>query len=105
MPEDVEPWPRRPQRRRQSLSDLVLVWGFLLSFAALFAVACVEAWKIVSVVPAAFEASPSVGLRNPMDAHDDTRPVQGANTHMTPNSAPSKCPKALPDALRPYAAA
>jgi|GEM_PF-6224871 len=96
MPEDVEPWPRRPQRRRQSLSDLVLVWGFLLSFAALFAVACVEAWKIVSVVPAAFEASPSVGLRNPMDAHDDTRPVQGANTHMTPEQRAQQMSQGAP---------
>lgn len=83
MSQDSEPWPRRPPRRRQSLSDLILVWGFLLSFAALFVVACVEAWKIVSIVPAAFEASPTVAFRNPMN-HDDTRPAQGANTHMTP---------------------
>ena len=74
-------WPRR---RRQSLADLLLVWGFLLSLAALLVAACFEAYKIVAVVPAAFEASPTVAFRNPMSASDqETQPLQ-SGTHMTP---------------------
>jgi hypothetical protein len=50
-----------------------MVWGFLLSLAAMFGAACFEAFKIVAVIPAAFESAPSV-FRNPMAASDDDSP-------------------------------
>ncbi|HWD21257.1 MAG TPA: hypothetical protein VHB20_18465 [Verrucomicrobiae bacterium] len=67
-------------RRRQSLSDILLVWGFVLSFFALFGVACVEAFKIVAHVPSAFQSG--LSLRNPMNASDADN--QGPQAHMTP---------------------
>lgn len=81
----LENFPRRRPLRRQSLGDVILAWGFLLSFAGLFGAACFEAWKIVAVVPHAFEASPTVAFRNPMDHPDeDSQPVQSMGGHMTP---------------------
>jgi hypothetical protein len=56
--------------RRQSLADIVLVWGFVLSFIGLFGAACFEAYKVVAVIPAAFDSSPAV-WRNPMSASED----------------------------------
>ena len=70
------------QRRRKSWSDVVLVWGFLLSFAGLFGVACFEALKIVSVVPAAFEGRAE--FRKPMMGADDDAQQDAAQAHMTP---------------------
>jgi len=58
------------QRRRQSLADTLLVWGFVLSFAGLLGAGCFEAFKIVAIIPAAFESSPAV-FRNPMRASED----------------------------------
>ena len=53
------------RRRKQSWTDLLLVWGFVASFFGLFGVACFEAFKIVAVVPAAFKSGP-MGFQNPM---------------------------------------
>jgi hypothetical protein len=58
------------RRRRQSLADLLLVWGFVASFAGLMGAGCYEAYKIVAVLPAAFESSPAV-WRNPIRASED----------------------------------
>jgi len=57
-------------RRRQSLADTLLVWGFLLSFLGLFGAGCFEAFKIVAVLPGAFESVPNI-RNNPMMASDD----------------------------------
>jgi hypothetical protein len=71
------------QRRRPSLEDTLLVWGFLLSFAGLFGAACYEAFKIVAVIPAAFQSSPAV-MRYPMTASDDDFPPnQSGRTRLT----------------------
>jgi hypothetical protein len=53
------------ERQRYHLLDLILVWGFLLFFAALLGAGGYEAWKIVSVIPAAFQSSPG-DWSNPM---------------------------------------
>jgi hypothetical protein len=58
------------KRRRQYLTDILLVWGFLLSFVGLLAAGCFEAFKIVAVIPAAFDSSPAA-FRNPMGASED----------------------------------
>ena len=72
------------QRRRQSLADMLLVWGFVLSFAGLLGAGFFEACKIVSVLPAAFESSP-VLLRSPMRAwEEDYRPNPPGQRRMTP---------------------
>jgi hypothetical protein len=60
-------------RRRQSLADTLMGWGFLLSFFTLFGAACFEAYKIVAVIPAAFESSHAY-WRAPMTASDDDSP-------------------------------
>jgi hypothetical protein len=52
---------------------MLLVWGFLLAFLGLFGAGCYEAFKIVAVIPAAFESSPAV-WRNPMMASEDDSP-------------------------------
>ena len=71
------------RQRRQSLTDILLVWGFVLSFVGLLAAGCFEAFKIVAVIPAAFESSPVV-WRNPMGAsEDDYRPIQSGRGRMT----------------------
>lgn len=72
------------RRRRQSLGDTLLVWGFVLSFAGLMGAGCFEAIKLVSLVPAAFESSPGV-LRNPMWASEEEfQPNQFGRGRMTP---------------------
>jgi hypothetical protein len=72
------------RQQRLSLGETILVLGFVLSFAGLLAAGCFEACKIVSVVPAAFESSPSV-LRNPMMASDDdSLPSRTGRRRMTP---------------------
>jgi hypothetical protein len=74
------------RRRRQSWSDLLLVWGFVASFLGLFGLACFEAAKIFAAVPAAFNSSP-IGLRNPMEVSDgDYQPsgAMGSRQRMTP---------------------
>ena len=58
------------QRRRLSLTDMLVVWGFLLSFLGLCVAGCYEAFKIVAVIPSAFESSSAV-WRNPMGASQD----------------------------------
>jgi len=45
----------------------------VLSLAGLFGAACFEAFKIVAVIPAAFESAPAL-WRNPMTASDDDYP-------------------------------
>jgi len=52
---------------------MLLVWGFVLSFFGLFGAACFEAYKIVAVIPAAFESSHAY-WRSPMTASDDDSP-------------------------------
>ncbi len=70
-------------RRRQSLADTLLVWGFLLSFFGLFGAGCYEAFKIVAVLPGTFESAPAV-WRNPMPASDDDyQPNQPGKPRMT----------------------
>jgi hypothetical protein len=72
------------RRRKQSLTDFLLVWGFVASFLGLFGAACFEAFKIVAVVPAAFQSGP-VGFQNPMAAsQSDYQPSGSGGTHMTP---------------------
>jgi hypothetical protein len=71
------------RRRRLSLEDLLIVWGFLATLAAFLAAGCYEACKIVRVIPSAFEVSPGV-LRNPMRASDDDyQPNQPGAPRMT----------------------
>ena len=72
------------RRRQQSLADMLLVWGFVLSFAGLLGAGCFEAFKIVAVIPAAFESSPAL-WRNPMGAsEDDYQPSRSGRRRMTP---------------------
>jgi hypothetical protein len=52
---------------------MLLVWGFLLSFLGLVGAGCYEAFKIVAVIPSAFESAPAV-LRNPMGGSDVDAP-------------------------------
>jgi len=61
------------QRRRLSLTDMLLVWGFLLSFFGLCGAGLFEAFKIVAVIPSAFESAPAV-WRNPMMGSEDDYP-------------------------------
>jgi hypothetical protein len=62
---------------------MLLVWGFLLSFLGLCGAGFYEAFKIVAVIPAAFESSPAV-WRNPMrGSEDDYRPNQPGRRGMT----------------------
>jgi len=71
------------RRRRQSLTDMLLVWGFVLSFLGLCGAGCFEAYKIVAVIPAAFESTPAV-LRNPMRGSEDYyQPNQPGRRGMT----------------------
>jgi hypothetical protein len=71
------------RQRRPSLTDILLVWGFVLSFAGLLGAGCFEAYKIVAVIPAAFESSPAV-WRNPMGAsEDDHQANQSGGRRMT----------------------
>jgi hypothetical protein len=63
---------------------MLLVWGFVLSFAGLIGAGCFEAYKIVSVLPAAFESSPAL-LRSPMRAwEEEYRPNPPGRRRMTP---------------------
>jgi len=72
------------RRRRQSLADLLLVWGFVGAFAGLMGAGCFEAYKIVAVLPAAFESTSTV-WRNPMRASDEEYEMnQDRRTRMTP---------------------
>ena len=53
---------------------MLVVWGFLLSFLGLCVAGCYEAFKIVAVIPSAFESSSAV-WRNPMgDEYPPNRP-------------------------------
>jgi hypothetical protein len=71
------------RQQRQSLADILMVWGFVLSFVGLIGAACFEAYKIVAVIPAAFESSPVV-WRNPMGAsQDDYQANQSGQRRMT----------------------
>ncbi len=71
------------RRRRQTLDETIILWGFLASLAGLLAAGCYEAYKIVSVVPYAFEASPGL-MRNPMAAsEDDYQPNQPGRPRTT----------------------
>ena len=81
----VKLWRYMQRQRRQSLSltDMLLVWGFVLSFLGLFGAGCFEAIKIVAVIPAAFESSPAV-WRNPMrGSEEDYQPNQPGRRGMT----------------------
>jgi hypothetical protein len=71
------------KRRRQSLTDLLLVWGFVLSFVGLLGAGCYEAFKLVALVPGAFETSPAA-WRGPMGgSEDDYPPDQSGGRRMT----------------------
>jgi hypothetical protein len=71
------------KRRKQSWADILLVWGFVLSFAAVLVAGGFEAYKILAVIPAAFGSSSGV-WRNPMAAsQDDYQPVQPGRRKMT----------------------
>jgi hypothetical protein len=56
---------------------MLLVWGFLLSFLGLCGAGCYEAFKIVAVIPSAFESSSAV-WRNPMAESEDSFPPNSA---------------------------
>ena len=72
------------RRQRLSLAEALLVWGFVLSFVGLLGAGCFEAYKIVAVIPAAFESSPAI-LRNPMNASADYyQPDRSARRRLTP---------------------
>ena len=64
------PFEHRPRQRRHSVTDSVVVWGFVLSFAGLLVAGCFEAYKIIRVIPGAFASSSSV-MQNPLRATDD----------------------------------
>jgi hypothetical protein len=66
----------QPQRR-QSWEDILLVWGFVLSFAAMLVAGGFEAVKLVKLVPGAFESSPGA-LQNPMRASEDGYQMNGS---------------------------
>jgi hypothetical protein len=71
------------RQRLQSYAEMLLVWGFVLSFVALLGAGCFEACKIVTVIPGAFESSPAV-WRNPMRASDgDYQANQSEQRRMT----------------------
>jgi hypothetical protein len=71
------------QRRQLSLTDMLLVWGFLLSFFGLLGAGLFEAYKIVAVIPAAFDSAPAV-LRNPMGgSEEDYQPNPSGRSRMT----------------------
>ena len=72
------------KKRRNSLEDILLVWGLVLTFFGLVGLGGFEAYKILSVIPGAF-ASSSDMMRNPMDAsQDDYQPPQPGRRKMTP---------------------
>jgi len=63
------------RQQRQSLADTILVWGFVLFLAGLFGAGGFEAWKILSVIPAAFESASD--MRSPVwPSQQDDRPNQ-----------------------------
>lgn len=71
------------KRRRQSLEETLIIWGFVASMAGLLAAGCYEVFKIVSVVPSAFDSAPSL-MRNPLaGSDDDDRPSQPGAPRMT----------------------
>ena len=72
------------RRRKQSWSDILVVWGFLASFLGLFGAACFEAAKIFEVVPAAFQGAGATSLQNPMDVSAGDYQPKGNTEHMTP---------------------
>ena len=52
------------------MADILMVWGFVLTFTVLMGAGIYEACKIVAVIPAAFESSPA-NWRNPLRSPDD----------------------------------
>jgi hypothetical protein len=59
------------------------VWGFVLSFVGLLGAGCFEAFKLVALVPGAFESSPAA-WRNPMGtSEDDYQANQSGGRRMT----------------------
>jgi hypothetical protein len=78
--------------RRESLADTLIAWGFVLSFVGLMAAACFEAYKIVAVIPAAFNSSPVV-WRNPMAPWtEDSPPTQSGRRRMSPQRGGQEAP-------------
>ncbi len=71
------------QRPRQSFSDLVFLWGFIAVFAALLGSGVYEAYKVVSAIPAAFDAS-STQFHNPMSGSDENPYAGQRGGRMTP---------------------
>lgn len=70
-------------RRRKALKDDLVVWGCLLSFAALMGLTCLLVFKYVALVPGAFETSTSNWSR-PMDrSKDDDWPDASVRQKMT----------------------
>jgi len=63
---------------------MLLLWGFVLSLVALMGAGCFEAWKIVSVIPAAFESSPEAWRIPMLYSGEDSRPNQTGRGRMTP---------------------
>ena len=76
--------PYMQRRQRFSLADTLLVGGFVLSLVALMGAGCFEAWKIVSLLPAAFESAPSYRSLPMGASDDDSRPNQFGSRRMTP---------------------
>jgi hypothetical protein len=72
------------RRQKESLADMIVIWGFVLSFAGLLGAGCFEAYKIVSVIPAAFATSSS-SWSNPMNgSYGGYEPDQSGGRRMTP---------------------
>jgi hypothetical protein len=72
------------RRQKQSLADLLVVWGFVFSLLSLMGAGCFEAYKIVAAIPAAFESSSGM-WDNPMNASDqDYQQSRSGRRRMTP---------------------
>jgi hypothetical protein len=70
-------------RRRQSLTDILVAWGLLVSLVGIFGLGCFEAFKVFAVIPAAFDSSPMVWSNPMMPSDGDQPPNQSGQTRMT----------------------
>ena len=72
------------RQQRETLTDRLIIWGFVLTLVGIMGVGFYEACKIVAVIPAAFESSSAV-WRSPLrSSDDDNRPNQTGRGRMTP---------------------
>jgi hypothetical protein len=72
------------RRQRESLADILIIWGFVLTLVGLMGAGFYEACKIVAVIPAAFESSPSLRQIPMWGGDEDNRPNQTGRGRMTP---------------------